>query len=209
MRSSASGAASRRPCSRCGVWTRSAPSRAGSRIISITSSAQYWGARSSWSCRFPPDAQTSGNLEVIRQASERARDLVDQILAFGHRRDPERRPIRIQTLMEETGALLASTMPGRATLRIDEAPAAAIVSGEAAQLQQVVVNLCSNAAQAMDGEGVVKVETAIRMVEKNSAVPARQSSTGPLCVHRCSRYRARHGPEDAGADLRALLHHTP
>jgi signal transduction histidine kinase len=114
----------------------------------------------------PPGSQASRNLEVIRQASERARDLVDQILAFGHRRDPVRRPVPVKSLLKETESLLTLGMQPRTNLVFGEVPMAAIVSGEAAQLQQVIVNLCNNAAQSMDGNGTVEVRAEIRNIAK-------------------------------------------
>jgi signal transduction histidine kinase/CheY-like chemotaxis protein len=104
------------------------------------------------------------NLEEIRRAGGRARDLVDQMLAFGRRRDVRRQPIRMKELVAETSSLLRVSLPSRIELVIGEAPNAAVISGEPAQLQQVLLNLCNNAAQAIDGAGRVEIETEVRRI---------------------------------------------
>jgi len=99
------------------------------------------------------------NVGAIRRGAERARDLVDQILTFGRRRDACRRLLSARTLVAEAGSLLSVSLPPGIDLVIREPPFAAIVSGEPAQLQQVVLNLCNNAAQAMEDAGRIEVET--------------------------------------------------
>ena len=103
------------------------------------------------------------NLEEIRRAGERARDLVDQILAFGRRRGVQPKPINIKRLVAETSSLLSVSLPSRIELVIGEAPDAVVVSGQAAQLQQVLLNLCNNGAQAMDQGGRL-IETGVGQI---------------------------------------------
>jgi signal transduction histidine kinase/CheY-like chemotaxis protein len=109
----------------------------------------------------PPDSRPLRNLDAIRRAGERARDLVDQILAFGRRRDTRRRPVCMQTLVAEAASLLHASLPPRIELVIGPMPPAPVVSGEPAQLQQVILNLCNNAAQAMDDAGRIEVDTQV------------------------------------------------
>jgi signal transduction histidine kinase/CheY-like chemotaxis protein len=110
------------------------------------------------------DSQLARNLGEIRRAGERARDLVDQILAFGRRREPQGTPVSVKGLVAETSSLLRASLPSRIELVIHEVPDAAVVSGELGQLQQVILNLCSNAAQAMDQVGCVEIETAVPQI---------------------------------------------
>ena len=110
------------------------------------------------------DSPPARNLAEIRRAGERARDLVDQILAFGRRRDVRRTPVSVKGLVAETSSLLRASLPSRIKLVIREVPDAAVVAGELGQLQQVVLNLCNNAAQAMDQVGCVEIETEVREI---------------------------------------------
>ena len=107
------------------------------------------------------DGQLARNLGEIRRAGERARDLVDQILAFGRRREAPGTPVSVKGLVAETSSLLRAALSSRIKLIIHEVPDTAVVSGELGQLQQVILNLCSNAAQAMDQVGCVEIETAV------------------------------------------------
>ena len=108
--------------------------------------------------RLGTDARLTRHLASIRRGAERARDLVDQILAFGRRRDARPRALNAHALITEAAALLNVSLPDDVALVIHEPAVAAIVSGEPAQLQQVILNLCNNAVQAMEGEGRVDVD---------------------------------------------------
>jgi len=110
------------------------------------------------------EGPSARNLEEIRRAGERARDLVDQMLAFGRRRDVRRQPVSMKGLVAETGSLLQVSLPSRVELVIGEVPDAAVISGQPAQLQQVLLNLCNNAAQAIDGVGRVEIETGVHRI---------------------------------------------
>jgi signal transduction histidine kinase len=110
------------------------------------------------------DSPSARNLDEIRRAGERARDLVDQMLAFGRRRDVRRQPVSMKELVAETSSLLRVSLSSRIELIIGEVPDAAVISGEPAQLQQVLLNLCNNAAQAIDEVGRVEIETEVRRI---------------------------------------------
>jgi signal transduction histidine kinase/CheY-like chemotaxis protein len=110
------------------------------------------------------DSRAARNLEEIRRAGERARDLIDQILAFGRRTDVQRRPISMTGLVAETSSLLQVSLPSRIELAIREVPDTAVVSGQPGQLQQVLLNLCNNAAQAMDQVGCIEIETEVHQI---------------------------------------------
>ncbi len=107
------------------------------------------------------NSRPARNLNAIRRAGERARDLVDQILAFGGRQDVRRRPVSLNALIAETRSLLGASLPSQINLIIREAPEAAVVSAQPGQLQQVILNLCNNAAQAMDQMGCIEIETEV------------------------------------------------
>jgi signal transduction histidine kinase len=99
------------------------------------------------------------HLSAIRTGGERARDIVDQILAFGRRQEPAIRPVSVARLLTETATLLAPTIPANARIAISEVPELALISGDPAQLQQVIINLWKNSIEAMGGAGVVQVRT--------------------------------------------------
>jgi len=104
-----------------------------------------------------PGTKPAQHIDEIRRAAERGRDLIDNILTFGRRRDTRVRPVEVRTLFEETASLLRASLPPGVELIIEDIPIDVVVSGEPAQLQQVILNLCTNAAQAMDGGGCIRV----------------------------------------------------
>ncbi|HVJ44042.1 MAG TPA: two-component system VirA-like sensor kinase [Dongiaceae bacterium] len=105
--------------------------------------------------------QAVASLEEIRKAGERARDLVDQILAFGRHREGHRRPVDIGSLIAEVASLLQASLPPTTELVIGRLPETANILGEPGQLQQVILNLCNNAAQAMEGVGRIEIDVQI------------------------------------------------
>jgi signal transduction histidine kinase len=97
------------------------------------------------------------HVDEIRKAAERGRDLIDGILTFGRQRDARVRPVQVRTLFEEAASLLRASLPSGVELIIDDVPIDVAVSGEPAQLQQVILNLCTNAAQAMPRGGSIRI----------------------------------------------------
>jgi signal transduction histidine kinase len=110
------------------------------------------------------DSRTGRNLLEIRRSGERARDLVDQILTLGQRREPRRTQVEVEALIDETASLLRATLPAQIALVVRHRADRAAISGEVAQLQQVILNLCNNAAQATDDIGEVAIETDLREI---------------------------------------------
>ena len=117
------------------------------------------------------------NLDAIRRGAERARDLVDQILTFGRRREGRRERICMKALVAEAQSLLAASLPLHVGISVDETSEMTIVSAEPAQLQQVILNVCHNAAQAMDQPGVIEIEIGVR--EATDSRRAGQIGIGP------------------------------
>jgi signal transduction histidine kinase len=97
------------------------------------------------------------HVDEIRRAAERGRDLIDSILTFGRRRDARVRPVQVRTLFEEAASLLRASLPSGVELIVDDVAIDVAVSGEPAQLQQVILNLCTNAAQAMPSGGSIRI----------------------------------------------------
>jgi signal transduction histidine kinase len=112
-----------------------------------------------------PDSRLARNLDGIRHAAERARDVIDKVLTFGRRKEPPRRTADLLALMAETQSLLSAALPQRARIVVAPVPDHAVVAGDPAQLQQVIMNLCNNAVQAMDGAGLVSLETDVAAID--------------------------------------------
>jgi PAS domain S-box-containing protein len=97
------------------------------------------------------------HLDQVMHAGARGKGLVDRILAFSRSGMGEREPVHVQSVVGETLELLATSLPPGVRLesRLDAADTAVV--GDATQLHQVAMNLCTNALHAMGQRGVLTV----------------------------------------------------
>ncbi|MBC7843747.1 MAG: response regulator [Gemmatimonadaceae bacterium] len=89
------------------------------------------------------------SLTAVVQASDRARDIVKQILLFSRRSVPMHARINLAALITDTQTLLRATIPTTVQLLVEVRNADAWINGDATQMQQLLLNLCSNAEHAM------------------------------------------------------------
>jgi PAS domain S-box-containing protein len=95
-------------------------------------------------------------LAEARGASLRARDLVEQILTFGRQSpDDQYMPLDLGLVIEEARRLLRATIPATIAIETHISPECGSVQGDATQIHQVILNLGSNAAHAMQSKGGV------------------------------------------------------
>jgi PAS domain S-box-containing protein len=99
-----------------------------------------------------PGAAARAPLDQIRLAGKRGRSLVQQILAFSRRQPTDMAVQPLQPLVRETIALMRSTLPSGVALDLLLPEAPVVVRADATQLQQVLVNLCTNAWHALQGQ---------------------------------------------------------
>ena len=90
-------------------------------------------------------------LQSVEVAARRAEELVRSTLTFARRGDDVFRPIEVPALVHGALALLRQTLPSSIELRVSVDPACPQVLGAAAEIEQVLMNLCTNASQAMRG----------------------------------------------------------
>jgi len=97
------------------------------------------------------------HVDQVMQAGARGKGLVERILAFSRSGLGERVPVHVQSVVEETLEILAASLLPQVRLekRLDVGDTAVV--GDATQLHQVAMNLCTNALQAMEHGGVLTV----------------------------------------------------
>ncbi|MFA5912849.1 MAG: PAS domain S-box protein [Burkholderiales bacterium] len=118
--------------------------------------------------KISPSAQTS--IAEIRKAASRGRDLVQQILAFSRRQPTERKRIKVDLVVFEAVRLLRATMPARLSLDVHCSSNVPPVMADATQIEQVLINLATNAMQAMpSGPGRISIRLDMVMLD---AAPA-------------------------------------
>ena len=109
-------------------------------------------------------AEARATLNEVAKAGRRGADMVRQILTFSRRQRHERRPLHLPPVLQESIRFLRASLPATIEIVTDLAPDVASVSADPTQMQQVLMNLCTNAAHAMrDRPG--RLEVALRNVE--------------------------------------------
>ncbi len=112
------------------------------------------------------------SIDEIDKASRRARDIVHQILTFARPRAPQRRRLMLDEVAREAVRMVRVTLPARIELAVDLSADAPAVLADATQINQLIVNLCTNAWQAMDGNSG-RILIRVREVALDAAAAAR------------------------------------
>jgi PAS domain S-box-containing protein len=98
-----------------------------------------------------PDHPVLEELGEIGQAGRRATGLIKQILAFSRRRETTKRVVRLGEVVHEVAGLLRSTMSSNVDLTISTGEPTPHILADANQIHQILLNLCTNAWQALEG----------------------------------------------------------
>lgn len=101
----------------------------------------------------PAQGPLRHNLSRILEAADRAKNLVLQILAFSRKTQPSFQPLNLTTLIQEAFKLLRPTLPSTIDIQTRISNQSAVIMGDPTQVQQVLINLCANAAHAMREHG--------------------------------------------------------
>ncbi|MDB5864761.1 MAG: multi-sensor signal transduction multi-kinase, partial [Betaproteobacteria bacterium] len=105
----------------------------------------------------PADSARKRYAQNVLTAATRGRALVEQILAYSRSQRGKRAPTDVCRAVAETLELVRGSLPTDIRLDASAPEAPLVVIGDATQLHQVVMNLCSNAIQAMSGGGALRV----------------------------------------------------
>jgi len=160
----------------------------------------------------PKEAPEHGFAERIVAASERGKELVRQILAFSRRSAVERKPTDLANLLEETRELLRASLPSSTRLDMSLPEERLVSDVNAAQINQIVLNLCLNANDALQGEsGRIAVElTRIEAARADRALLGKAAAGGAADARggrivfgslRLGRAYARIGVSDTGTGM--------
>jgi PAS domain S-box-containing protein len=102
-----------------------------------------------------PDSKISGYLNKLLKGSERAKNLIQQILSFARKGEQDFSPLPLSSIIKESLNLLRSTLPSTIEIRQNIGGEPGYVMANPVQIQQIVMNLCTNAAHAMREKGGV------------------------------------------------------
>lgn len=122
------------------------------------------------------------NLKQIEQASIRARELVRQILTFSRKQNPKQEVLPLASVLSEAMILLRSSIPVTVNI-VQNFESASLVEVDVSQIQQVIMNLCTNAFQAMpDSTGTLTISVKDMIVQEKDIVPEGALQPGDYVV---------------------------
>jgi PAS domain S-box-containing protein len=103
----------------------------------------------------PQETQIPRRLGRVMHACQRARELVKQILTFSRQSTQEQNQVQIHLIIKEALKLLRASLPSTIEIRHEICTDSSYVMADPTQIHQVLMNLCTNAAHAMRGNGGV------------------------------------------------------
>ncbi len=119
--------------------------------------------------QLPMESPARASVEQIELAAQRAADLTRQMLAYSGKGQFEIRPVDLNSLVREMAHLLEVSISKKAVLNYDFEPGLPAIEGDATQIRQVVMNLITNASDALhDSEGVIHVSTGRCALERET-----------------------------------------
>ena len=108
--------------------------------------------------KLTPESIAFGYVEKIETSAQRAAELTNQLLAYSGRSTFIIKPLNLSTLAVEMGRLLSASISKKAVLKYNCSPDIPLIHGDAAQLHQVIMNLITNASDAIgDDPGVITI----------------------------------------------------
>jgi PAS domain S-box-containing protein len=126
----------------------------------------------------PKGGLLHSNLQEVLKAGRRARDLVRQILAFSRQSDQELRPLEISPIIKETLKLLRASLPSTIEIKQHIGVDLGTVMTDPTQVNQILMNLCTNAAHAM-GENGGTLDVSLEKVGNGTDVGVRFAGLSP------------------------------
>lgn len=114
----------------------------------------------------PPGSKGHSYLSRVPRIGRQAAELVNQLLNFARKAPLNREPVDLNALLHETVGILRRTLPETITIASESGDAPCIVNGDGALLQQIFLNLATNARDAMPQGGTLTVRlTPVTLVE--------------------------------------------
>lgn len=145
------------------------------------------------------DRRQQDRLEEVLKAGKRARDLVNQILTFSRQSDGERKPIRLRTILEDCLNMIRASVPAAMEIRREFETPSDRVLADTTQLHQVMINLFSNAAHAMRGQGGI-LEVSLTEEHLDAEAAGRHADLKPGTYLNLTVKDTGHGMEKAVTD---------
>lgn len=135
---------------------------------------------------------------VIEQSAIRATRLTRQLLIFSRQGSLQRKPVKINKVVRDTLLIVKHTIDKGIEIKTSLAPDLPYASADESQIEQVLLNLCINAADAMEGRGLLTITT--ELVDCHPECKGRGDRDG-------SRRYVRISVSDTGCGMAPEIHH--
>jgi CheY-like chemotaxis protein len=101
----------------------------------------------------PAESPAANSLRLVLSAANRGKEMVKQITTFSRMKVQEHRPLEIATVVKEALSFISSSLPKHIEIQEEIRAKSSMVAADPTQIQQVLMNLCGNAADAMRENG--------------------------------------------------------
>jgi nitrogen-specific signal transduction histidine kinase/ActR/RegA family two-component response regulator len=127
----------------------------------------------------PAGTKAQRHLDRIYTAGLRGRDLVRQILTFARQAEQEKKPLQLSSIVNESLKLLRASIPSTVDIRFTVKTESGVVLADSTQMQQMIMNLCTNGAFAMrEKPGTLTIDIADFSFLAPSDAPVTQMKPG-------------------------------
>ena len=118
------------------------------------------------------------NLEEVRTACLKAKDVVLQLLSFARKARVVKKPTNIAPIIKESLKMLRASIPTNIDIRQNISEDIGPILADPIQINQVVINLCTNAYHAMPDDGIINITIENKQIDKNYAGQNSEMSPG-------------------------------
>lgn len=132
--------------------------------------------------QMPPETTEHRHLEQIQKAGERAAELTRQLLAFSRRQPIRPRVLNLNSAVTEAREMLSRLLPENIAIVTELDPEPVLVVIDPGQVQQVLMNLATNARDAMPGGGTLRIRTARTQLRNDDAETSEELPAGPYVM---------------------------
>ena len=101
----------------------------------------------------PKGSREAHHLKRVMESSLRGRDLVRRMLTLSRQTEQQKKPLSLSSIVKETVDLIRATTPTTISITVNTRSESGLILADPTQIQQVVMNLCTNAAHAMREKG--------------------------------------------------------
>ncbi len=132
--------------------------------------------------QIPPDDEHRKTIDTIEQAGFRAAELVKQLLTFARQKPLQIAPVDLNKCINGVRRLIKDSFDDNVTINFEPGKNLPLVYGDAGQLEQVFINLCLNARDAMPDGGTIAITTSAADLDDTFRARHHDAETGPYVV---------------------------